>query len=223
MLIYLFLLLVCLVLPLLAWQSHRHIMSPEFEPVESASSTAFAIQSLMIHGLVAGLAAGAAWSAGLVIPWYEGTNLVSALPALLFLFGFLHFARTESKRPLNDRDVLRKRLRAEGLSKPWLLVMLTASFAEEYAYRGVLYSFLVGFVPAGFAITISAIVFGLGHYSQGPRGAVLSGAFALAMSVLFVLSGTLALPILVHLFYDVAVSWMGTKLAAEDSVVELDS
>jgi membrane protease YdiL (CAAX protease family) len=217
MVIALFLILVCLVLPALAWSSYRYQASVDSDSAESVSASGLAVQSLVIHGLVASLACGAAWSAELPISWVQGTDWSHTATAVVFLVVFLAIARNESKRPLTSRDALRKKLRAEGLSKPWLLVMLVASFVEEFSYRAVLYLLVLEYVPSAPAVGISAILFGLGHCSQGLRGALLSATFAVAMSVLYLLSGTLLLPILVHLTYDLAVSWMGRRLA-EDAV-----
>ena len=95
-----------------------------------------------------------------------------------------------------------------------------AAVAEEVAYRGVLFVLLAEFVTPLLAALISATAFGLAHLAQGPRGALASAGFGLAMQGLFVLGGPLLLPMLTHLGYDLAVAWLGRRLALRDPEVD---
>ncbi len=71
----------------------------------------------------------------------------------------------------------------------WLAVM-----GEELLFRGFVMNFLAsrfdGTAKAwGLAIIISAILFGVGHFWQGPRGMIASGAGALVMGAGYYLVG----------------------------------
>jgi membrane protease YdiL (CAAX protease family) len=85
---------------------------------------------------------------------------------------------------------------------------LSAGICEEIIYRGFLIPFLatgpVALGPWG-AILIAAIVFGLAHGYQGWTGMVATGVIALLMTTLFIASGHLWLPMLVHALMDIRI------------------
>ncbi len=204
-----FLLVVCGLIPLLAWNSYRYLSSESESEGVSQHSDALAIQALVIHSVVAGLAAVAARSAQLHLVWLSRPTVFVVCMGFLIIIVFTYIAVLEAKRPLTTRDSVRAKLRSDGLSKPWIATMFVAAIAEEYAYRGVLYGVLEAHVPPAAALAIAALVFGLGHLSQGVRGAVLGIAFAVSMQLLLLVSGALVVPMICHLIYDLAVSSYG--------------
>lgn len=208
----LFLFLVFALLPFLAWSSHRRVGSSEPVADELPSPRAMAIQTIAVHGTVFALAFLCAQSQGLAVSWYAQIEALPALVALGVLVLSLGIARWEARRPLRPEDVLRKRLRAIGITKLWLLVMVTAAIAEEFAYRGVLYLLLAPTLSPLFAAVLSASLFGLAHFSQGPKGALMSAGFGLAMQLLCHLSGALLLAVVTHFLYDLGASWLGRRL-----------
>ena len=207
--------MVGVLIPLLAWNSYRYLAVETESEDTSQHSNALAIQALVVHGVVAGLAAVAAASAQLHFIWLSRPTVAAVLVGLLIVVVFTYIAVLEAKRPLSTRDGVRAKLRSAGLSKPWIAAMLVAAVAEEYAYRGVLFGVLEAHVPSSAAWVIAAGAFGLGHLSQGARGAVLATAFAASMQLLFLVSGALLVPIVCHLIYDLAVSFYGRYLTSE--------
>lgn len=98
-----------------------------------------------------------------------------------------------------------------------LVLVASAAVAEEIVFRGFLIFYLFGLAggsPAGLALAVGApaAVFGLSHLYQG-RGAVLRiVVLAVGFGLLFVLTGSLWLPIALHFLVDLAGSLLGTRL-----------
>lgn len=85
------------------------------------------------------------------------------------------------------------------------VVSITAGICEEVLYRG----FLIRYFCAGpwhvrvtLAIVISSAAFGLAHTYQGLGGIVSSGCLGAIMAMIFFITGSLWLPILLHAFID---------------------
>ncbi|MEY9096301.1 CPBP family intramembrane glutamic endopeptidase [Paenibacillus sp. RC84] len=86
-------------------------------------------------------------------------------------------------------------------------VSITVGITEEVLYRGFLYNYgieLWGLSGIASAILVSA-VFGLAHFTQGPSGIISSFIFGVVMSWLYFITGSLLLPILLHILYDLKI------------------
>lgn len=81
-------------------------------------------------------------------------------------------------------------------------VSLTAGIVEESIWRGFMLWYLGHFMPLWAAVILSSISFGLAHAYQGaanvPRSALIGVVFAL----IYVLTGSLLIPILLHALAD---------------------
>ncbi len=207
-----FLVVVGVLLPLSSWQSHRYLNAAERPPESLPSTTSLAYQGLIAHAVVAALGMSALAERDLGVTWSSEFSPTALLAAIGVLAVALGAARVESRRPLGARDALRKKLRRGGLSKPWLAAMFAAAFAEEFAYRGVLFLLLCGIMAPLPAACVGALLFGLAHFSQGLRGVLFGTAFALGLQFLCASSGGLLLAVLTHLLYDLSVAWMGRRL-----------
>ncbi|HEX8228021.1 MAG TPA: CPBP family intramembrane glutamic endopeptidase [Chloroflexia bacterium] len=83
----------------------------------------------------------------------------------------------------------------------WLLVpaaLFVAVVLEEVLFRSLLIGGLSATVPLPILIVGFAAIFGLMHSPQGTLGVVLTGAMGLWLSLLFVWSGGLLLPLTAH-------------------------
>jgi len=80
---------------------------------------------------------------------------------------------------------------------------ITAGIVEEILWRGFLIWYLTHFVPLWVAAVISAVVFGLAHAYQGTKNVPKLAVVGLAFAGLYILSGSLWLPILAHILGDV--------------------
>jgi len=93
----------------------------------------------------------------------------------------------------------------------FLLVSLTAGICEEILYRGYLIQYLAGAPMHNeiwIAIGISSLAFGLAHGYQGIGGIVGTGILGAVMAVIFVVTGSLWLPITLHAIIDLRILFL---------------
>jgi membrane protease YdiL (CAAX protease family) len=92
-------------------------------------------------------------------------------------------------------------------------VSLSAGVVEEILWRGFLIAYLTQFLPLLAAATISAAGFGLAHAYQGtqqvPRIALVGAVFV----VLYLMSGTIWLPIVLHTAMDILQGRLAYEIA----------
>jgi membrane protease YdiL (CAAX protease family) len=99
------------------------------------------------------------------------------------------------------------------------VLSVTAGICEEILFRGFLLFYLQEVFP-GFgvvgAVAVSSMVFGLCHLYQGVRGILGTGAFGAGMAILYVASGSLIVPIVLHALLDLRVLLLHRPTAGED-------
>jgi membrane protease YdiL (CAAX protease family) len=84
-------------------------------------------------------------------------------------------------------------------------VALTAGITEEVVFRGFLLVYLTDVfpgMPVSSAMVVSAALFGLAHSYQGGLGVLLTGLAGYWLAGLYVLTGSLLVPIVVHALVD---------------------
>jgi membrane protease YdiL (CAAX protease family) len=79
---------------------------------------------------------------------------------------------------------------------------LTAGIVEEMLWRGFLILYLGQIVPVWAAAVASGVLFGLAHAYQGLASLPKLCAAGLLLSGLFLLSGSLWLPMVLHVIVD---------------------
>ncbi|WP_164931749.1 CPBP family intramembrane glutamic endopeptidase [Dyella sp. M7H15-1] len=157
------------------------------------------------------------------LPWRDGHSLgqaaVSALIAMLFAW-----ILWPSIQCLFRKDMRKTYLKAYQASfirfmLPvsrserlwWVLLSITAGVCEELLCRGFLLHYLRGHLADGPSLSLmlawllSSMAFGLGHIYQGRRGVIETTAAGLVFGMLAILSGGLALPILMHILIDLRI------------------
>lgn len=80
---------------------------------------------------------------------------------------------------------------------------ITAGIVEELLWRGYLIWYLSNYFPTWVAAVISAILFGIGHAYQGIANVPKLCLVGLVFSALYLLSGSLWLPMLLHAAMDI--------------------
>lgn len=82
-------------------------------------------------------------------------------------------------------------------------VGITAGVCEELLMRGYLIAYLEHFFGLTAAVIASSLVFGLGHLYQGPPGVLKTTVAGLVVAGVYLLSGSLWLPMILHAFVDI--------------------
>ncbi len=131
----------------------------------------------------------------LLIPWYLGIVIVSAVSAVLFNGGRVV--------PSNSRLIFVQRPGGIGLLLLALLVTAVAApICEEVFFRGMLFRLLRTRVPLWAAVLLSAMAFGLAHASPAVSPALLPTFMYMGtvLAVVYVRTGWLTNTILLHGF-----------------------
>ncbi len=90
----------------------------------------------------------------------------------------------------------------------FVLVSFSAGICEEMLFRGFLIRYLaslpfVASVTA--ALVVSSVIFGVAHLYQGLAGVAQTSLMAFAFGILFIESGNLAAPMVLHILVDLRV------------------
>jgi hypothetical protein len=109
-------------------------------------------------------------------------------------------ARREARSQLGGSLVLLPRSRAEG--RAFFRVSLTAGICEEVLYRGWLLGWLTPRIGLPAAFVLGVLLFTLAHSYGGRSIALRAGALGAVLTALYVLSGSLWVPIALHVFLD---------------------
>jgi membrane protease YdiL (CAAX protease family) len=106
--------------------------------------------------------------------------------------------------PAHATLALLPRTRAER--RLFTLVGITAGVCEEWLYRGfflaVVSAVAGGGLSTGVLVAVAAVAFGLAHAYQGGVGIVTTGILGGAMAALYLGTGSLLLPVLLHTAID---------------------
>jgi membrane protease YdiL (CAAX protease family) len=87
------------------------------------------------------------------------------------------------------------------------LLSFTAGVCEEFLFRGFLFWYAAHFMPWPWAAVTTVLLFGIGHSYQGPTGILTTSIAGAAFMMLYLASGSLYLPMVVHALMD---SYSGT-------------
>ncbi len=153
---------------------------------------------------------GRAWSAvGVTLHANIGLAVMAGLTAAAIVFTIY-----QRRRALASDDALlevRERMAHLAVMLPhqprelglFYRLSATAGVCEELLYRGYLIWYLAHWMPLIAAAAAASAIFGFGHAYQGRRGIVTTGLFGAALATVYLISGSLWLPMLLHLLVDV--------------------
>ena len=102
--------------------------------------------------------------------------------------------------------------RTPGERNGFMVVSFTAGACEEILFRGYLMGGLAVFLGDWGAMGVSAVIFGLAHAYQGTRGILQTGAVGVVMGILYLVTGTLWVPMALHALIDVNSGLLGYRL-----------
>jgi uncharacterized protein len=143
----------------------------------------------------------------------SGWRFWSASVLVLGLLAFVTWQRLSVTRSTEDRVRDEVMAQLEGL-RPllphtraelvrFIFLCVTAGICEEVLFRGYLLWYLSCLVPIVAACLAGAALFGMAHAYQGSGGVLRTGAVGAGLMLLYLLSGSLWLPMLLHAFIDV--------------------
>ena len=92
-------------------------------------------------------------------------------------------------------------------------VAITAGICEEVLYRGYLLWYLQSLGLGRGAVVVAIVAFGLAHAFQGIRGIVATGVMGAVFMGLYLLTGSLVAPIVLHATVDLANVLMAYRLS----------
>jgi uncharacterized protein len=95
--------------------------------------------------------------------------------------------------------------RTAGERRLFTVVGVTAGVCEEWLYRGfflAVLAALAGGLQTWLLVVVAAVAFGLAHFYQGAVGILTTGVLGGVMAALYLQTGSLLLPVLLHAAID---------------------
>jgi len=101
----------------------------------------------------------------------------------------------------------------------------SAGVGEEVIFRGFFITYLISLLGDTMggqfaALLIATLIFALSHFYQGWKAVVKIAVLSLAFGSLFLISGSLLLPVLLHLLVDLLGGWLGYRLLSSPEAQE---
>lgn len=159
---------------------------------------------------------GAWLSAGRSLPelgfsWPQGWGAWIAGALVVLIIGFMSFQLMSLPKHPDVHAAVREQLEGaapfmprNGSEQSWFSgVAVTAGVCEEVLFRGFCLAYVGVWIGPLWAVLVTSLIFGLGHLYQGRGGALKTGIAGLIAGGLFLLGGTLWLPIVLHVFVDI--------------------
>jgi membrane protease YdiL (CAAX protease family) len=99
----------------------------------------------------------------------------------------------------------------------WFVALsITAGICEELLYRGYVFAVGAPFVTLGGVLVAGALIFGLGHAYQGFSGVLKTALAGAAFGVVYVVTGSLLWPVVLHVLIDVQGGTIGFRLLRDE-------
>jgi membrane protease YdiL (CAAX protease family) len=180
------------------------------------AALAATIGSLMLFGVPAirlGLSAPSSW------PMTSGAAIVIVLYLTLSALRLRRRA-PEFRERMHGRAGALLLPESAGEVRWFVLVSLGSGVAEELAYRGFLFYYLGRYLPGAGPLellVLTSILFGVAHVYQGWRGMAATTVAGFIMGGLYIVSGSLLLPVLTHAFGNMRAAiifWPGREPSA---------
>lgn len=157
---------------------------------------------------------GRPWSALGLARSFSGPFLWAAAGALVLLAFFAYQLRTV-RSDAHARESVRAQLAAVDDFMPataqelrvFTAVAASAALGEELFYRGFLLWYLGSALPVAAAVSVSSLLFGLGHVMHGSSAAWRAALLGVVFCGLYLWTGTLWIPMLLH----AAIDWFSGR------------
>ncbi len=215
---HLFVLIFAVIYPLYGWYAYRVLMNKlaageEIDRRKDYQETIACHWLLAIGGVVFWVSQSRSWADLGFGPWVVDWQLLLAVVIAVGIVG--HFAYL-AKTAVNQSDERMQQLESEIESNQleallplnqqqlnWFYgLSITAGIVEEILWRGFLLWYLSHWLSEWGAAAAAIAVFGFGHIYQGWNGVLRTGLAGAAFMGLYLLSGSLWIPMLVHALAD---------------------
>ncbi len=161
---------------------------------------------------------------GLGIPaaWPAWLGILLIAPLGVFLVFQLRKLRGDKDQRQSLREQLSQSPAAEYLPRTrkdlnwFILLSITAGACEEILFRGFLIWYFGQINGTALAVLLSSILFGLAHSYQGWQGGLRAGLMGLVLALCYVFTGSLWVPIFLHIAGDVYGGILGRLAFAEE-------
>ncbi len=206
--------LLCLGLPFLALGTRRAFVDGKLP--KGRHLHVMVLAQLLVLGLVA---TALALASGLPAPGAPRPLAAAATCAAFLAVALAAIPWRWNRATATERASIAGLLPQPGEGfKTFALVCLAAGWAEELAYRGVLFHLLAGWTgSAPMAAIVSAAAFGLAHAVQGLKAMIVVFLVGLAFQAMALLAGSLVPVMIVHAAYDMAAGVLYARLIARDA------
>ncbi len=163
---------------------------------------------------------------GLVAPssWILSLFVISCITASI-VYSVFHFRKTgddKLKRALQNiggiiptSTVERRAFAAFGVG---------AGIVEELVCRGFLIYYLSTIIPfrdITVFVLLSSLIFGFAHLYQGRKGVLLTTILGICMAALYVTTGSLLVPVVIHVLLDLRLLWLFTPARLQSLSAEI--
>lgn len=215
------------VAPLLAHHDHRKFVRRVRDGIPGARLREYRT-TLVAQWSVTAVLAGwwaltdRSWATlGITLPGGFRLLLGAGTATVVVVFFGLQW-RTVVRLDAGQRESLGARLGSVGDLLPrtppetrWFNALaLTAAICEEAAYRGFLIWYFARITGAWPAAVLVSVVFGIGHFYQGRAAILKSGLVGAFLGALYLLSGSLLWPTVIHAVFDLQGGAIGRILVS---------
>ncbi len=111
-------------------------------------------------------------------------------------------------------------------AREFVALSITAGICEEILYRGYLMLYIssaIAIEGMWLAALLSSLAFGLAHTYQGPKGVLRVSLLGLVFAGLYLLTGSIWLPIVLHAVIDLVSGSLGRAVIAADEAQQVQA
>ncbi len=145
--------------------------------------------------------------------WQIGASLAIAVVVIALLVFQVRLVRRDSSYQEAARDAMHsvdEFLPHNDREAKWFRgVSVAAGVGEEIFYRGFLIWYLSSFLHIWLAVALSSVLFGLAHIMHGTQATIRATITGLLFAILYLFSGALWAPILLHAAVDLTSGEVG--------------
>ena len=147
--------------------------------------------------------------------WPVLLSIIFVVIGLIYILYIYHSIKNDAKQRsslhtkvvISEASVYLPRTKEDFI---WfILLSISAGICEEILFRGFLIWYINEFSSIVLAVILSSTLFGLAHSYQGLKGVLQSGATGLVLAVIYIYTGSLWIPIALHIFGDTYSGMLG--------------